>query len=123
MLLYVKPLQCCSAVTLSLFIGVLWLCCGSMVDVVFFKRFFFFVTLPAIAAMAPERRGDISRCAIRALISGTVACFMTACIAGNPQNSVRYKYCHHHALSSVVTSWLYVFVCLPRYVVYPRAAV
>uniref|UniRef100_A0A8C7PXH9 Solute carrier family 28 member 3 n=1 Tax=Oncorhynchus mykiss TaxID=8022 RepID=A0A8C7PXH9_ONCMY len=34
------------------------------------------------AAMAPERRGDISRCAIRALISGTVACFMTACIAG-----------------------------------------
>uniref|UniRef100_A0A4W5M3J9 Sodium/nucleoside cotransporter n=1 Tax=Hucho hucho TaxID=62062 RepID=A0A4W5M3J9_9TELE len=83
------------------------------------------VMIGGLSAMAPERRGDISRCAIRALISGTVACFMTACIAGNPQNSVRYKSCHHHALSSVVTSWLYVcvFVCLPRYVVYPRAAV
>uniref|UniRef100_A0A674CUG5 Solute carrier family 28 member 3 n=1 Tax=Salmo trutta TaxID=8032 RepID=A0A674CUG5_SALTR len=40
------------------------------------------VVIGGLSAMAPERRGDISRCAIRALISGTVACFMTACIAG-----------------------------------------
>uniref|UniRef100_A0A8C8J2N6 Sodium/nucleoside cotransporter n=1 Tax=Oncorhynchus tshawytscha TaxID=74940 RepID=A0A8C8J2N6_ONCTS len=40
------------------------------------------VMIGGLSAMAPERRGDISRCAIRALISGTVACFMTACIAG-----------------------------------------
>uniref|UniRef100_A0A8C7VIK1 Sodium/nucleoside cotransporter n=1 Tax=Oncorhynchus mykiss TaxID=8022 RepID=A0A8C7VIK1_ONCMY len=43
------------------------------------------VMIGGLSAMAPERRGDISRCAIRALISGTVACFMTACIAGKPQ--------------------------------------
>ncbi|KAL0979691.1 hypothetical protein UPYG_G00188310 [Umbra pygmaea] len=36
----------------------------------------------SLSAMAPERRADISQCAMRALVSGTVACFMTACIAG-----------------------------------------
>ncbi|XP_036383538.1 solute carrier family 28 member 3-like [Megalops cyprinoides] len=40
------------------------------------------VMIGGLSAMAPERRGDISRCAIRALVSGTVACFMTACVAG-----------------------------------------
>ncbi|KAJ8262800.1 hypothetical protein COCON_G00152570 [Conger conger] len=40
------------------------------------------VMIGGLSAMAPERRGDIARCAIRALISGTVACFMTACMAG-----------------------------------------
>ncbi|XP_010875096.1 solute carrier family 28 member 3 isoform X2 [Esox lucius] len=40
------------------------------------------VMIGGLSAMAPERRADISKCAVRALISGTVACFMTACIAG-----------------------------------------
>lgn len=32
--------------------------------------------------MAPSRKRDIAGGAIRAMIAGTVACFMTACIAG-----------------------------------------
>uniref|UniRef100_A0A3B3WRQ0 Uncharacterized protein n=1 Tax=Poecilia mexicana TaxID=48701 RepID=A0A3B3WRQ0_9TELE len=35
-----------------------------------------------LAVMAPNRRSDISRCALRALTAGSMACFMTACIAG-----------------------------------------
>uniref|UniRef100_A0A6Q2X7M9 Sodium/nucleoside cotransporter n=1 Tax=Esox lucius TaxID=8010 RepID=A0A6Q2X7M9_ESOLU len=46
------------------------------------------VMIGGLSAMAPERRADISKCAVRALISGTVACFMTACIAGNLSSSV-----------------------------------
>lgn len=34
------------------------------------------------AAIAPDRRADIANCGIRALIAASVACFMTACIAG-----------------------------------------
>lgn len=33
--------------------------------------------------MAPDRRTDISSCGLRALIAGSVSCFMTACIAGD----------------------------------------
>ncbi|KAJ8380903.1 hypothetical protein SKAU_G00016810 [Synaphobranchus kaupii] len=40
------------------------------------------IMIGGLSAMAPERRSDISRCAIRALVSGTVASFMTACVAG-----------------------------------------
>ncbi|XP_078141499.1 solute carrier family 28 member 3-like [Centroberyx gerrardi] len=40
------------------------------------------MTVGAMSAMVPERRTDISSCGPRALISGSVACFMTACIAG-----------------------------------------
>nr|XP_019605651.1 PREDICTED: solute carrier family 28 member 3 [Rhinolophus sinicus] len=36
----------------------------------------------SLTSMAPSRKRDIASGAIRALISGTVACFMTACIAG-----------------------------------------
>ena len=32
--------------------------------------------------MAPERKSDLARIAFRALCSGTIACFMTACLAG-----------------------------------------
>ena len=32
--------------------------------------------------MAPSRVPDMSKIAIRTLIAGTVACFMTACVAG-----------------------------------------
>lgn len=35
------------------------------------------------ASMAPSRKHDITSAAVRALISGTIACFLTACIAGN----------------------------------------
>ena len=32
--------------------------------------------------MARDRIPDMSKVAIRALVAGTVACFMTACVAG-----------------------------------------
>ncbi|XP_012935668.1 solute carrier family 28 member 3 [Aplysia californica] len=40
------------------------------------------VQLGALGAMAPNRKGDMSRIVIRAMIAGNVACFMTASIAG-----------------------------------------
>nr|XP_032809174.1 solute carrier family 28 member 3 isoform X1 [Petromyzon marinus] len=40
------------------------------------------IMIGGLSSMAPHRRSDIAKCAVRALISGTVACFMTACIAG-----------------------------------------
>uniref|UniRef100_UPI0037E71CEC solute carrier family 28 member 3-like n=1 Tax=Semicossyphus pulcher TaxID=241346 RepID=UPI0037E71CEC len=40
------------------------------------------MTVGAMSVMAPDRRADISSCGLRALIAGSVSCFMTACIAG-----------------------------------------
>ena len=40
------------------------------------------IQLGALGAMAPSRKGDLSKVAMRAMIAGNVACFMTACIAG-----------------------------------------
>ncbi|KAM4708602.1 solute carrier family 28 member 3 [Discoglossus pictus] len=40
------------------------------------------ITIGGLTSMAPSRKGDIAAGAIRAMIAGTVACFMTACIAG-----------------------------------------
>ncbi|XP_023814158.1 solute carrier family 28 member 3 isoform X2 [Oryzias latipes] len=39
------------------------------------------MSIGALTAMAPNKRSDISRVGLRALIAGSVACFMTACIA------------------------------------------
>ncbi|KAH0628227.1 hypothetical protein JD844_009105 [Phrynosoma platyrhinos] len=40
------------------------------------------VVIGALTSMAPSRKKDIASGAFRAMIAGTVACFMTACIAG-----------------------------------------
>ncbi len=40
------------------------------------------IQLGGIGAMAPERRSDLARLGIRAMIGGTLAAFMTACVAG-----------------------------------------
>jgi len=40
------------------------------------------IQIGGIGALAPERRQDLARLGIRALIAGTIACFMTACVAG-----------------------------------------
>ncbi len=40
------------------------------------------IQIGGIGAIAPERRHDLARLGIRALIAGTLACFMTACVAG-----------------------------------------
>ena len=40
------------------------------------------VQLGALGAMAPSRKGALSKVVLRAMIAGNVACFMTAAIAG-----------------------------------------
>ncbi|EDV25882.1 uncharacterized protein TRIADDRAFT_24158 [Trichoplax adhaerens] len=40
------------------------------------------IQIGGLSPMAPERKGDLASIAFRALCSGTVACFMTACLAG-----------------------------------------
>ena len=40
------------------------------------------VQLATLASLAPHRKSDFSRVVMRAYISGNMACFMTACIAG-----------------------------------------
>lgn len=40
------------------------------------------IQLGGIGAIAPERRGDLAKLSFRAMIGGSLAAFMTACIAG-----------------------------------------
>ena len=40
------------------------------------------IMIGGLSSLAPERRGEIAQLSIRALIGGTLASFMTACIAG-----------------------------------------
>lgn len=40
------------------------------------------IAIAALDALVPERRIDISQLAFKSFIGGTLACFMTACIAG-----------------------------------------
>lgn len=40
------------------------------------------IQIGGIGALVPERRSDLARLGLRAMIGGTLACFMTACIAG-----------------------------------------
>lgn len=40
------------------------------------------IMIGSMTSMAPEKRAEISSVAIRAFISGSAVCFLTACIAG-----------------------------------------
>jgi len=40
------------------------------------------IQVGGIGTMAPERRQDLAKLGVKSLIGGTLACFMTACIAG-----------------------------------------
>ncbi|MEX0642131.1 MAG: NupC/NupG family nucleoside CNT transporter [Pirellulales bacterium] len=40
------------------------------------------IQIGGIGSMAPTRRTDLSRLGLRAMLGGTLACFMTACVAG-----------------------------------------
>ncbi|XP_023211784.1 solute carrier family 28 member 3-like [Centruroides sculpturatus] len=40
------------------------------------------IQLGGLSALAPDRKSDIASVAVRAMIAGSAACFMTACIAG-----------------------------------------
>lgn len=53
------------------------------------------VQLGGLGPMAPSRIPDMSRVAIRALIAGTVACFMTACVAGKVFSPFEPNECQH----------------------------
>jgi CNT family concentrative nucleoside transporter len=40
------------------------------------------IQVGGIGALVPERRGDLARLGLRAMIAGTLANFLSACIAG-----------------------------------------
>ena len=40
------------------------------------------IQLGGIGGIAPSRQSDLARLGVRAMVAGTLACFMTACIAG-----------------------------------------
>ncbi len=40
------------------------------------------IQIGGIGALAPERRGDLAQLGLRAMLGGTLACCMTACVAG-----------------------------------------
>ena len=54
--------------------------------------------LGGIGAIAPSRKGDLSKVAIRAMITGTVACFITACVAGKTEGLHLHVYFYFHYL-------------------------
>ncbi|KAM5328933.1 solute carrier family 28 member 3 isoform 2-T2 [Glossophaga mutica] len=53
------------------------------------------IVVGALSSMAPSRKRDITSGAVRALISGTIACFLTACIAGILSDTPVDVNCHH----------------------------
>ncbi|XP_006749832.1 solute carrier family 28 member 3 [Leptonychotes weddellii] len=53
------------------------------------------IVIGGLTSMAPSRKRDIASGAMRALIAGTVACFMTACIAGILSSTPIDINCHH----------------------------
>jgi len=52
--------------------------CGKLLDLDFFNG----IQIGGISALAPNRRHDLARLGIRAMLAGTLANFMTAAIAG-----------------------------------------
>lgn len=40
------------------------------------------IQIAALGTMAPSRQGDLAKVAFRAFVSGSLACFLTACVAG-----------------------------------------
>ena len=40
------------------------------------------IQIGGIGGIAPTRQGDLAKIGVRAMVGGTIACFMTACIAG-----------------------------------------
>ncbi|XP_008049134.1 solute carrier family 28 member 3 [Carlito syrichta] len=53
------------------------------------------IAIGGLTSMAPSRKRDIASGAVRALIAGTVACFMTACVAGILSSTPVDINCHH----------------------------
>ena len=40
------------------------------------------IQIGGISEIAPERQKDLARLGVRAMIAGSLACLMTACVAG-----------------------------------------
>jgi CNT family concentrative nucleoside transporter len=40
------------------------------------------IQIGGMGGIAPERRADLARLGLRAMLGGTLACLMTACVAG-----------------------------------------
>lgn len=53
------------------------------------------IVIGGLTSMAPSRKRDITSGSVRALIAGTVACFMTACIAGLLSSTPVDINCHY----------------------------
>lgn len=53
------------------------------------------IVIGGLTSIAPSRKRDIASGAMRALIAGTIACFMTACIAGILSSTPVDINCHH----------------------------
>ncbi|KAF5912665.1 hypothetical protein HPG69_007654 [Diceros bicornis minor] len=53
------------------------------------------IAIGGITSMSPSRKRDIASGAVRALIAGTIASFMTACIAGILSSTPVDINCHH----------------------------
>lgn len=64
------------------------------------------IMIGSLSAMAPQRKSDIAAIAVRAMIAGNVACFMTACIAGKSCMSLNATY----TLFQKLPNWNAVFL-------------
>ncbi|XP_053414852.1 solute carrier family 28 member 3 [Nycticebus coucang] len=53
------------------------------------------IVIGGLTSLAPSRKRDIASGAVRALIAGSAACFMTACIAGILSSTPMDINCHH----------------------------
>lgn len=60
------------------------------------------IQIGGMGPLAPSRRKDMATVAIRALIAGTIACFMTACIAGVLYDETLYEAAVNIAATTVV---------------------
>ena len=40
------------------------------------------IQVAGLSAMAPERKSDLAELSVRAMLTGSMACFMTSCVAG-----------------------------------------
>ena len=61
------------------------------------------IQLGALGAMAPQRKADLAGLALRAMVAGSAACFMTACIAGMliPDSGITTEHMHPELNSTI----------------------
>ena len=70
------------------------------------------IQIGGMGPLAPSRKTDMAKVAIRALVAGTIACFMTACIAGEMFNLLFV--CLFVFLNQTDPFWNYRDICSLR---------